>query len=92
MPGGFASSIANLVILGLGAVSALAAWVAPWLVQKILAPGFSDPDQITLTIELLRIMLLSPVIFGVSGLLMGVLNGNQRFSCRRWRLVFTASA
>ena len=74
-----ASSIANLVILGLGAVSALAAWVAPWLVQKILAPGFSDPDQITLTIELLRIMLLSPVIFGVSGLLMGVLNGNQRF-------------
>jgi putative peptidoglycan lipid II flippase len=76
---GLASSIANLLLIGLGTVSALAAWVAPWLVRHILAPGFTDPSQITLTVELLRVMLLSPAIFGLSGLLMGVLNGNQRF-------------
>jgi putative peptidoglycan lipid II flippase len=74
-----ASSIMNILLLGLGFVSALAAWTAPWLVQKLLAPGFKDPAQITLTVALLRIMLLSPAIFGLSGLLMGVLNGNQRF-------------
>jgi putative peptidoglycan lipid II flippase len=74
-----ASSIGNLILIGLGAISALAAWMAPWLVQRILAPGFSDPAQVSLTVELLRIMLLSPAIFGISGLLMGVLNGHQRF-------------
>ena len=74
-----ASSIGNLIFIGLGMISAIAAWQAPWIVQHILAPGFTDSVQITLTVELLRIMLLSPAIFGVSGLLMGVLNGNQRF-------------
>lgn len=74
-----ASSIGNLILIGLGAISALAAWQAPWIVKNILAPGFRDTEQITLTVELLRIMLLSPAIFGISGLLMGVLNGNQRF-------------
>jgi putative peptidoglycan lipid II flippase len=74
-----ASSIGNLILIGLGTISAFAAWQAPWIVQNILAPGFTDPAQVTLTVELLRIMLLSPAIFGVSGLLMGVLNGNQRF-------------
>lgn len=74
-----ASSIGNLILIALGSISALAAWTAPWLVQRILAPGFTDPAQISLTVELLRIMLLSPAIFGISGLLMGVLNGNQRF-------------
>ena len=74
-----ASSIGNLILIVLGSISALAAWKAPWLVQRILAPGFTDPTQISLTIELLRIMLLSPAIFGISGILMGVLNGNQRF-------------
>ncbi len=74
-----ASSIGNMILIGLGTISALAAWQAPWIVQNILAPGFTDPTQITLTVKLLRVMLLSPAIFGVSGLLMGILNGNQRF-------------
>jgi putative peptidoglycan lipid II flippase len=74
-----ASSIGNLILVALGTISALAAWQAPWIVEYILAPGFTDPAQVKLTVELLRIMLLSPAIFGVSGLLMGVLNGNQRF-------------
>lgn len=74
-----ASSIINMILITLGTISAVAAWMAPWLVQNVLAPGFTDPAQISLTVELLRVMLLSPVIFGISGLLMGVLNGNQRF-------------
>ena len=73
-----ASSIASLLFVGLGVACALAWIAAPWLVQNILAPGFDAPQQ-TLTVSLLRVMLISPVIFSLSGLLMGVLNGYQRF-------------
>ncbi len=74
-----ASAIANLVFLGLSG-AAVAAWLAaPWLVRNLLAPGFSDPAQIELTVSLMRVLLLSPVIFGLSGLLMGILNAHQHF-------------
>ena len=72
------SSIASWLFVGLGFVCALAWLTAPWLVQNILAPGFDAPQQ-TLTVSLLRVMLISPVIFSLSGLLMGILNGYQRF-------------
>ncbi len=73
-----ASSVANLVAVALTLVSALAWFFAPQLVSGVLVPQF-DPAQQALTVELLRIQLLTPVIFGLSGLLMGVLNAHQRF-------------
>jgi len=75
-----ASSIANIVLVALTLVSILAALIAPWLVTKILAPGFTDPIQVDLTVLLLRIMLLSSIIFGISGLFMGILNAYQHFA------------
>ena len=74
-----ASSIANLVFLGLSLSAAVSWIIAPWLVQHVLAPYFTDPGQIDLTISLLRILLTSAVIFGVSGLCMGILNAHQHF-------------
>jgi putative peptidoglycan lipid II flippase len=74
-----ASSVANLVFLGLSSSAALSWIVAPWLVRHVLAPYFTDPAQISLTVSLLRILLVSAVIFGLSGLLMGVLNAHQHF-------------
>jgi putative peptidoglycan lipid II flippase len=73
-----ASSIINLVVIVLGLLSGLAALFAPGIV-RLLAPGFSDTGQIQLTTSLLRVMLLSPLIFGVSGLLMATLNAHQHF-------------
>jgi putative peptidoglycan lipid II flippase len=75
-----ASSIANLVLLALSIIAILAAITAPWIVRNILAPGFDDPDQIELTVDLLQIMLISSVIFGISGLIMGILNAHQHFA------------
>jgi putative peptidoglycan lipid II flippase len=43
-----------------------------------VAPFFA-PEQAALTAELLRILLLGSVIFGLSGLMMGVLNAHQHF-------------
>jgi putative peptidoglycan lipid II flippase len=71
-----ASGLMNSVTLALAGLSALAALAAPTLVE--LGTGFG-PEQKALTVSLLRILLLSPAIFGVSGLLMGVLNAHQHF-------------
>jgi putative peptidoglycan lipid II flippase len=75
-----AASVGNLVIFALTLIALLAAITAPWLVRNILAPGFEDPAQIQLTVDLLRIMLISAVIFGGSGLIMGILNAHQHFA------------
>ncbi len=72
------SAIANLVFLLLSILSLLAALAAPWIVGNLLAPKFS-PQQQALTTDLLRILLISPAIFGVSGLVMGMLNAHQVF-------------
>ena len=75
-----ASAIANLVLIVLVIGAALAAIFAPQITRYILAPGFAaDPLKEQLTIDLLRLMLPSAVIFGLSGLVMGVLNSHQHF-------------
>jgi len=75
-----ASSIANLVFIIILAAGIIAAIFAPWIVRNILAPGFAgDPIKENLTIALMRLMLPSAVIFGLSGLVMGILNSNQIF-------------
>jgi putative peptidoglycan lipid II flippase len=73
-----ASAVINLVLLLLSALALLAAAFAPLLVAKVVAPGF-DPAKRALTVQLMRLMLLSPVVFGVSGIVMGVLNSYQHF-------------
>ena len=57
----------------------LTAIFAPWVVRNILAPGFTDPVKFKLTVDLVRIQLLAPVIFGMSGLAMGILNSHRSF-------------
>jgi putative peptidoglycan lipid II flippase len=74
------SAVANLVLIITVAVGMAAAIFAPWVVRHVLAPGFaSDPVKENLTIALMRLMLPSAVIFGLSGLVMGILNSNQVF-------------
>jgi len=73
-----ASGVANLVLVVMTAIAALAAVLAPWLVRQVIAPGF-DPSQQVLTARLMRLMLVTPVVFGVSGLVMGALNAHQHF-------------
>lgn len=73
-----ASSIANLVTLVLIGLCAIAWLFAPQLVDTILVPDF-DAAQQALTVELLRIQLITPIIFGLSGLAMGILNAHQSF-------------
>jgi putative peptidoglycan lipid II flippase len=74
-----ASSVFNLALLGLTASAGVVFLLAPWLVPLIV-PGFrDDPESLALTTDLVRIMLLSPILGGLSGIVMGVLNSYQRF-------------
>lgn len=73
-----ASAIFNLVVLILTTVALISTIFAPWIVENILAPGF-DAETAALTAQLLRIQLPSAVIFGLSGLMMGILNAHQSF-------------
>lgn len=74
-----ASAVGSWVFILLAAGAGLCALLADPLVRYVLAPGYTDPQLIQLTVSLLRILLLCPAIFGVSGLIMGILNAHHRF-------------
>ena len=73
-----AAYVGGLVFAIMSVVAVLAALFAPFLVKTIIAPGFNE-EAVTLTVALMRMMLVSTVIFGVSGLMMGVLQSNNNF-------------
>ncbi len=71
-------AVAALVFVVLSMFAVAAGAFAPHLVRAVIAPGFGSA-QVELTASLMRIMLVATVIFGVSGLLMGVLQSNGSF-------------
>jgi putative peptidoglycan lipid II flippase len=73
-----ASGVTNVVFAVTLVLAALAAMAAPWLVQHIIAPGF-NPAQQALAADLMRIVLVSTLVFAVSGIQMGILNAYQHF-------------
>lgn len=74
-----ASALANAVTLALSLLAILLAVFAPQLV-RIFFPGLSsNPELFTLTIALLRIQLLSTILFGLGGLIVGILNTHEVF-------------
>lgn len=78
-----ASAIFNIVFIAVTMASLLAAIFAPQLVARVVAPGFGPREQ-ALTTSLMRLMLLSSVVFGVSGIAMGILNSFQHFLWPAW--------
>lgn len=73
-----ASSVINLVLIALAALSLVMAIFAPIFVP-IVAPGFDAPTT-ELTIRMTRVMLISPVLIGMGAVVTGVLNSYQQFT------------
>ncbi len=71
------SQISTLFLLGALGGAALVFMLAPWLV-RLTVPGFSPADQ-ALTVTLMRIMLCSPVLFGLSSIFSAVIQSFERF-------------
>lgn len=72
-----ANSLLNAIVAAILVASTVAAIFAPVLMGWI-APRFT-PDQLELATQLTRIMLISPIVFGASGLVMSILNARQHF-------------
>lgn len=72
-----ASGVGNIIFLVTAVLAGLAALAAPQLVAQ-LTPSFPADQQAT-TVTLMRVVLLSTVIFSISGLQMGMLNAVQHF-------------
>ncbi|RPJ19099.1 MAG: murein biosynthesis integral membrane protein MurJ [Chloroflexi bacterium] len=75
-----ASALANAVTLTLSLLAVLMAIFAPQVVRYALAPGFAkNPEIFALAVSLTRIQLISAVLFGLGGLIGGILNARQVF-------------
>ncbi len=73
-----ASGVTNVVFATTALLAGIAAVAAPWLTAQVVAPGFG-PDQQALTVDLMRIVLVSTLVFALSGIQMGILNAFQHF-------------
>lgn len=73
-----ASQAFNTLAVAVLTLSLLVALLAPVLVDRLIAPGFNAEQQ-QQTVNLLRILTISTVIFSLSGLLTGILNGHNHF-------------
>ena len=76
-----ASGVINALLVILVRVTALMWIVAPVIVDKVLYALVENAnlEMLGLTVRLLRTMLPTVIIFGVSGLVMGTLNAHQVF-------------
>ncbi len=78
-----ASSVLNLVLAATAVFAVVAFILAPKLVP-LMAPGLGEgtgreAELKDLAVQLTRIMLVSPVLFAVSGMFMGILNARRHF-------------
>ncbi len=70
--------ILNLAFIITGVIALVVVFLAPWLVENIIAKGFPT-EQKLLTTELMRLDLIAIMIFSISGLVMAGLQANQHF-------------
>lgn len=78
-----ASNVLTIVFVATAALCLIALALAPWLVP-LFAPGLGEDigrgDELTAeAVKLTRIMLLSPLLLSLSGMVTGILNARQQF-------------
>ncbi len=74
------SAVINLVTVAVTIVAGVAMIFADQIVSFFYAPTIAQyPELLGMTVSLMRVMLLSPIIFGASGVVMGALNARQHF-------------
>ena len=73
-----ATLVINCVFLATLLLSLLTFMAAPWLIATLVAPGFDATAQAQ-TVILMRILLLTTLIFSISGICMGILQSHNHF-------------
>lgn len=76
-----ASSVLNTAVIVLAALAGVGFVLADPLMRYAIEPGLANnPDQLALAVTLTRILLIQPILLGVGGAAMGILNAQQRFT------------
>jgi len=73
----FTNEILNVLLVGLIIICALFFIFAPYLIP-LITPGF-EQNKMSLTINLTRIMFLSPLLLGISSIFSAILQSFKRF-------------
>jgi putative peptidoglycan lipid II flippase len=73
-----ASHVINTIFTTTLVAAVIVFFLAPWLVANVVAPGF-DPAGQAQTVQLMRMLLVSTLIFSVSGIVMGILQSHNHF-------------
>ena len=73
-----ASQVVNSIFVVSFVISLVAFIGAPWLVEVVYAPGFT-PEVQAITVDLLRILLISTLLFTVSGITADILQSHHHF-------------
>lgn len=74
-----ANTVLTIVFGLLAVIAALGALLAPWLTRVLLVPDFPPQSQ-QLTADLMRILLITAMLYGISGVLSSILNAHQHFA------------
>jgi len=73
-----ASLVFNVLLVALSALALLSEWLAPAFVNHILVPGYPASEQALVT-TLTRIMLVHPLILGLSTVATAILSSRRQF-------------
>ena len=74
------SEVINLITITITIVAVIAMIFAEPIVRFFYAENIAlEPLLLVQTVKLMRVMLLTPIIFGASGVIMGALNARQHF-------------
>lgn len=73
-----ASTTMTLVIIALILICGLCALFSPAITTHILVPNFT-PEKQLMTAQLMRVILLNTILFGISGVISSLLNAHQHF-------------
>ena len=73
-----ASAVMTFAAAAAAVLGIVVATFAPWITSGILAPDRSPAEQ-QLTSDMIRVMMLTPFIFSISGLIMGILQSHAAF-------------
>jgi putative peptidoglycan lipid II flippase len=74
------SAIINLVVIVMTIIAIVIAWFSPQIITLFYSDLMTNNTELLdMTVSLLRLMLITPIIFGVSGVIMAALNARQHF-------------
>jgi len=73
----FVSSLLNILAVGMIVLGGIFFLAAPYI-MKFITPGFSG-EKLNLTVQMSRLMFLSPILLGISSVWGGVLQSLKRF-------------